>query len=144
SKYNKVTDNQAGQKGLNLDKIVDVNILTWLEDGMKAIMQFFYWIVGNWGVAIILLTVLVKAVLYPLSISSMKSMARMQTLTPKINELRAKYKETPQKMNLEMAELYRREKINPLGGCLPLLLQFPFFFAMYGLFSNHFDLRGAV
>jgi YidC/Oxa1 family membrane protein insertase len=68
----------------------------------------------------------------------------MQTLQPKIQELREKHKDNPQKMNAEMAELYKKEGVNPLGGCLPMLLQFPFFIAMFGLFNNHFDLRGAT
>ena len=68
----------------------------------------------------------------------------MQALNPKLTELKAKYKDNPQKLNAEMGELYKKEKINPLGGCLPILLQFPFFIAMYNLFNNHFDLRGAM
>jgi YidC/Oxa1 family membrane protein insertase len=69
---------------------------------------------------------------------------RMQSISPKIKELQVKYKDNPQKMNAEMAELYKKEGYNPLSGCLPMLLQFPIFFAMYNLFNNHFDLRGAM
>jgi YidC/Oxa1 family membrane protein insertase len=68
----------------------------------------------------------------------------MQELNPKIQEIREKYKDNPQKMNQQMSELYKKEGVNPLGGCLPLLLQFPFFIAMFGVFNNHFDLRGAT
>lgn len=145
AKYNKAEDNSAQQSGLKLDQIPDGgNPIWWLEEALKWIMGLFYRVIPNWGIAIILLTILVKAAVYPLSKKGMISMARMQTLNPKITELRAKHKDNPQKLNAEMAELYKKEKISPLGGCLPMLLQFPFFIAMYNLFNNHFDLRGAM
>jgi YidC/Oxa1 family membrane protein insertase len=74
----------------------------------------------------------------------MRSTARMQTLQPKMKELQAKYKENPQKLNQEMAALYKKEGVSPLGGCLPLLLQLPIFFALYNLLNSHFELRGAM
>ncbi len=143
-KYNRAEDNKAGQTDLNLKKIVDDDWLWWLSESMKWIMQIFYNLVGNWGVSIIMLTILVKVLLYPLTKKGMESTARMQALNPKMTELREKFKDNPQKMNAELADLYKKEKINPLGGCLPMLLQFPFFIAMYSLFNNHFDLRGAM
>lgn len=142
--YNSVDDNKAGQSNLNLEKVVDWDWLGWLSDGLKFLMQLFYWLIPNWGVSILLLTLLVKIVLFPLTKKSMESTAKMQALNPRLTELREKYADNPQKMNLEMAELYKKEKINPMGGCLPILIQFPFFIAMYNLFSNHFDLRGAM
>jgi YidC/Oxa1 family membrane protein insertase len=95
-------------------------------------------------VAILLLTLLVKLVLFPLTKKSSESTLRMQTLSPKIKEIQTKYKDNPTKMNTEMAELYKKEGYNPMSGCLPMLLQIPIFFAMYNLFNNHFDLRGAM
>ncbi|TVQ17189.1 MAG: membrane protein insertase YidC, partial [Spirochaetaceae bacterium] len=75
---------------------------------------------------------------------SYESNARMQAVQPKMAEIRERHKDNQQKQNEEMAKLYKKEGVNPLGGCLPMLAQFPFFLAMYGLFNNHFDLRGAV
>jgi YidC/Oxa1 family membrane protein insertase len=86
----------------------------------------------------------VKAVLFPLTKNGSVSAAKMQELQPKIKELQDKYKGNPQKLNQEMAEFYKKEGYNPMSGCLPLLIQFPIFIAMYNLFNNHFDLRGAM
>ena len=115
-----------------------------LENFLKAIMMFLYRIIPNYGIAIILLTVLVKAVMFPLTRKSSESTLRMQTLAPKIKEIQEKHKDNKQKMNLEMAELYKKEGYNPLSGCLPMIIQLPIFFAMYNLFNTHFDLRGAM
>jgi YidC/Oxa1 family membrane protein insertase len=142
--YNRADDNPSKMQDTRFDKLAGDNILGWLENILKAIMQWFTTIIPNWGVAIILLTILVKLLLFPLSHKAAKSTFRMQALQPRITALREKYKANPQKMNQEMAAIYKKEKINPLGGCLPLLLQFPFFFAMYSLFNNQFDLRGAM
>ncbi|GHV70139.1 membrane protein insertase YidC [Spirochaetia bacterium] len=115
-----------------------------LEAALKWLLTLFHRFVQNWGVAIILLTILVKVILFPLTKKSSESTLRMQTLAPKIKEIQAKYKDSPQKMNQEMAEFYKKEGYNPLAGCLPMLLQLPIFFAMYNLFNSHFDLRGAM
>jgi YidC/Oxa1 family membrane protein insertase len=114
-----------------------------LERILKQLLQVFHRIIPNYGVAIILLTLLVKIVLFPLTKKGSESTQRMQALAPRIKEIQDKYKENPQKMNAEMAEFYKKEGYNPLSGCLPMLLQIPIFFAMYNLFNNHFDLRGA-
>lgn len=119
-------------------------ILTPLENGLKWLLEFFYGIVHNWGVAIILVTVFVKLVMFPLTKKSSESTLRMQALAPKIKEIQEKYKGNPQKINQEMAEFYKREGYNPLSGCLPMLIQLPIFLAMFQLFSNHFELRGAM
>lgn len=145
SAYNDSDDNAYGLAGLNLDEAMDSRfLLGWLEDILKAALNLIYQAVPNYGVAIIILVFIVKALMFPLTKKSYESTARMQELQPKIQELREKYKDTPQKMNQEMAALYKKEGVNPLGGCLPLLLQLPFFIAMFGLFNNHFDLRGAT
>ena len=100
--------------------------------------------IPNYGIAIILLTILIKVVLFPITRKSYQSTAKMQELNPKIQEIKEKYKDNSAKMNQEMSALYKREKVNPMGGCLPMLLQFPIFIALYGLLNKHFELRGAV
>jgi YidC/Oxa1 family membrane protein insertase len=111
---------------------------------LKYVLDFFYLIIPNYGVAIILLTILIKVVFLPLTFKSSESTAKMAALNPKIQEIRTRLKAKPDKMNQEIAELYRREKINPLSGCLPLLLQMPIFFALYNLLNSYFELRGAM
>lgn len=145
TRYNNASDNSYGLSNLNLDEVLDSRpLLGWLEDILKLGLNMFYRIIPNYGVAIILLTILVKALLYPLTRKSFTSMKRMQELNPKMTELKEKYKNDQQKQQQALAELYRKEKVNPLGGCLPMLLQIPFFIAMFGVFNNSFDLRGAV
>jgi len=144
ARYENPEKNAFKRSGENLEKALEGNnILGWLETLLKWGMNFFNGIVHNYGVAIILLTILVRAVMFPLTFKGSKSQARMQELQPKIKELQDKYKGNPQKLNQEMAEFYKREGYNPLSGCMPVLLQFPIFIAMYALFNNHFDLRGA-
>lgn len=144
-RYEDAETNAFGAQNLGLDNIVDRRFLFgWLESILKWVLQMIVQVVPNYGIAIIILTVIVKALLFPLTHKSYESTSKMQTVQPKIQELREKHKDNPQKMNAEMAELYKKEGVNPLGGCLPLLLQFPFFIAMFGLFNNHFDLRGAT
>jgi YidC/Oxa1 family membrane protein insertase len=144
-RYSQASTNTWGLNNLKLSDVLDSRVLLgWLENILKFFLQLFYRVVPNYGVAIILVTILVKVVLYPLTRKSFQSTARMQQLAPKIEELRKKMKDNPTKLNQEMAALYKKEGVNPLGGCLPMLLQFPIFIAMYGLFNNHFDLRGAV
>jgi len=135
------------------DKIRSLNLR--LEDSLHLgltgnigkflliILKFFYGIVKNWGAAIILLTFLINIVLYPLSLKSLKSIKEMQALQPKIDAIRATYKDNPQKLNREIMELYRKHKINPMGGCLPILLQMPVFFALYKVLMRSIELRGA-
>ena len=145
NKYGSVDKNGFGVKDLHLDEVVDSGrLLGWLESILKAILVMFYRLIPNYGVAIILLTIVIKIVLFPFTHKSYESTAKMQELNPKIQEIREKFKNNPQKMNQEMAALYKREGASPLGGCLPLLLQMPVFFALYGLLNKHFDLRGAM
>ena len=114
-----------------------------LERVLKFFLQLFHSWIPNYGVAIILLTILVKIVTFPLTKKGSESTIRMQALAPKIKEIQEKNKGNPQKMQAEMAAFYKKEGYNPLAGCLPMLIQFPIFIAMFGLFNNHFDLRGA-
>jgi YidC/Oxa1 family membrane protein insertase len=137
--------NEFNLKDMNLTEAANTRgILAPLERLLKWLLLIFYKIVPNYGIAIILLTLLVKVVFFPLTKKGSAATSRMQALSPKIKELQEKYKGNPQKLNVEMAEFYKREGYNPLSGCLPMLLQIPIFFAMYNLFNNHFDLRGAM
>lgn len=142
--YQNADDNGFGIRELNLDVLIESSWIGWLEKILKGIMNFFYGLIPNWGVSIILLTILVKVLLYPLTRKSYESTAKMKELSPKIAAVKEKYPDDQQKQNQATMELYKKEKVNPLGGCLPILLQFPFFIAMFSLFNNHFDLRGAT
>jgi len=143
--YDDADLNGFGLADLGLEKALDSSSwLGWLENILKWLLQFFYNLVPNYGIAIILLTILIKVVLQPFSKKSMESTSKMQALGPQMEELKTKYKDNPTKLNQEMGELYKREKINPLGGCLPMVFQFPIFIALYGLLNKHFELRGAM
>ena len=108
--------------------------LMWLLDYLKGLS-------GSYGIAIILLTVIVRVVFWPVTQRANNSMRKMAKIQPKIKELREKYKERPQEMNAKMMELYREEKVNPVGGCLPILLQLPVFFALYSVLESAVELR---
>jgi YidC/Oxa1 family membrane protein insertase len=138
-------NNGFGLSNLELVSVASTSgILGPLETGLKWLLRLFQRFVHNWGIAIILLTLFVKVLFFPLTKKSSESTLKMQALSPKIKELQEKYKDNPQKLNAEMAEFYKKEGYNPVAGCLPMLLQIPIFFAMYNLFNNHFDLRGAL
>jgi YidC/Oxa1 family membrane protein insertase len=107
------------------------------------VLEFIYSLVHNWGLSIIILSLLVYALLYPLSLKQMHSMKEMQSLQPKIEEIRQAYKDNPKKMNVETMNLYREHKVNPLSGCLPLILQIPIFFALYQALIRFVSLKGA-
>jgi len=140
--------NQFGLFNAGLSKAANTSgfwsILNPLEVVLKWLLNLFYKMIPNYGLAIILVTIFVKVILFPLTKKSSEGTLRMQALAPKIKELQEKYKDNPQKMNAEMGALYKREGYNPLSGCLPMLIQIPIFFAMYNLFNNHFELRGAL
>ncbi|MDR1867281.1 MAG: membrane protein insertase YidC [Treponema sp.] len=137
--------NSFGLLGTDLIKVADTSgILAPVETALKWILQLFYRIIPNYGIAIIFTVLIVKVLFFPLTKKGSESTLRMQALSPKIKEIQTKHKNNPQKMNTEMAELYKAEGYNPLSGCLPMLLQIPIFFAMYNLFNTHFDLRGAM
>jgi YidC/Oxa1 family membrane protein insertase len=110
---------------------------------LLQLLGFFYSLVHNWGLAIIILSLSVYFLLFPLSIKQMRSMKEMQLLQPKIEALRNELKDNPQRLNKEIMELYKEHKVNPLGGCLPLLLQMPIFFALYQALIRSVALRGA-
>jgi YidC/Oxa1 family membrane protein insertase len=132
-------------RDLQLIKVANSSgFLAPIEALLKWLLVIFYKVIPNYGVAIILLTLLVKVIMFPLTKKSTDATLRMQSLSPKIKEIQDKYKDNPQKMNLEMSALYKKEGYNPLSGCLPMIIQMPLFFAMYNLFNTHFDLRGAM
>ena len=117
----------------------------WFCVPLLWLMNFFgTWLPGqNYGVAIILLTVLVKVVFYPLSLKSMRSMKAMQGLQPQLNALRSKYKSDPQRFQREQMEMFRKHGVNPMGGCLPMVVQIPIFYALYLTLQYSVELQGA-
>ena len=126
-----------------LDLTVDYGVLTFLSKPLYWLLAWYHGFVGNWGVAIILLTLTVKAVFYKLSETSYRSMAKMRKVSPRLKTLKERYGDDRQKMNQAMMELYKTEKINPMGGCLPILVQIPVFIALYWALLESVDLRQA-
>ena len=108
-----------------------------------SIMHLIHKVLPSWGLAIIFVSMIIYGATYPLTIKSMLSMKRMQDLAPKINSLKEKYKDNPQKMNAEMMDLYKKNKINPLGGCLPMILQMPIFIGLYQVLWRSVEFKGA-
>ena len=126
-----------------LDLTVDYGVLTFLSKPLYWLLAWYHGFVGNWGVAIILLTFTIKAVFYKLSETSYRSMAKMRKVSPRLKTLKERYGDDRQKMNQAMMELYKSEKINPMGGCLPILVQIPVFIALYWALLESVDLRQA-
>jgi YidC/Oxa1 family membrane protein insertase len=126
-----------------LDLTVDYGWLTVVAAPLFWLLQFLHKWVANWGVAIILLTVLIKAVFFPLSAASYKSMAKMKLVTPRMTKLREQYGNDRARLNQAMMELYKTEKINPLGGCLPIVVQIPVFISLYWVLLASVELRHA-
>ena len=135
-------DDELLKFGHNLVESHDMMLET-LAAPLLDLLRMIYGYVGNYGVAIIILTTIVRLVLFPLTFKGMKSMKRMQQLTPRMKKLQEKYKNNKEKLNKEMMELYRKNRVNPLGGCLPMLLQLPVFFALYSALSSAVELRHA-
>jgi len=126
-----------------LDLVVDYGWLTIVAWPLFAVLQFFHRWSENWGVAIILLTVTIKLLFFPLSAASYKSMAKMKLVTPRLTKIREMYGNDRAKMNQAMMELYKTEKINPLGGCFPIVVQIPVFIALYWVLLAAIELRHA-
>lgn len=127
----------------HLDLTVDYGWLWFLAGPIFWVMDQIHKLVGNWGVSIILVTLLIKLAFYHLSATSYRSTAKMQKLTPQLQRIREQYKDDRQKMSQETMALYRREKVNPLSGCLPMIVQIPFFFALYYVLIESVELRQA-
>ena len=112
------------------------NVLQPIIDGSNAILEFWYGIVGSWGVAIILLTFTIRLLILPLTFKSVKSMQKLQVLQPEMKKIQTRFKDDRQRMNQEMMKFYQENKVNPLGSCLPLLLQIPFFISLFYLLRS--------
>jgi len=126
-----------------LDLVVDFGWLTVIAKPLFWLLEKYHAISGNWGAAIVLLTITIKLVFFPLSAASYKSMAKMKLVTPRLTKIREMYGNDRQKMNQAMMELYKTEKINPLGGCFPILVQIPVFIALYWTLLAAIELRHA-
>ena len=135
--------NRLEELAPGLDLVVDYGWLTFLAKPIYWLLDLLYGLVGNWGWAIVLLTCIVKLILYPISAAGYRSMARMKEVTPRLKQLQDKYKDDKQRLNQAVMELYRKEKINPVGGCLPIFLQIPVFLALYWVLLGSVELRGA-
>lgn len=129
--------------GKNLDKAVNFGWTDIIARPLLYLLRFFYGYVHNYGVAIILLTILIKILFWPLTHKSYKSMKEMQKLQPMLAKLRQKYKDNKEQMNKEMMALYKTYKVNPMGGCLPMIIQIPVFFALYRILGDSIELRHA-
>ena len=127
----------------NLQLTVDYGVLTIIAEPLFWLLKWIHAIVGNWGWAIIFLTILIKLAFYKLSETSYRSMANMRRLAPELTRLKELYGDDKQKMNQAMMDMYKREKVNPLGGCLPILVQIPVFIALYWVLVESVQLRQA-
>jgi YidC/Oxa1 family membrane protein insertase len=126
-----------------LDRVADYGSLTMLAQPLFNALEWFHGITGNWGVAIIVVTFLLKLLFYPLSETSGRSMAKMKLLSPRIKNLQDTYKDDREKLGRAMMELYKREKVNPATGCLPMIIQIPVFFAFYQVLLESVEMRQA-
>src|SRR5574343_899480 len=126
-----------------LDLVVDYGWLTVVAAPIFWALEDIYKLVGNWGWAIVVLTILIKAVFYPLSAASYKSMAKMRVLTPRLMQLKERFADDKQRLNQEMMKLYQTEKDNPLGGCLPIMIKIPVFIALYWVLLGAVERRDA-
>jgi len=136
--------NELQKAGPSFGKALYFGKLTSISLVLLSVLNFFYGLSHNYGVAILLLTCCVSLLLFPLSFKSLKSMRKLQELQPQIEKIRLQHKDSPQKLNKEIMEMYRRYKVNPMGGCLPLFLQMPIFIALYQTLMRSVELKGAA
>jgi len=127
--------------GYDLARVVDFGFFKLLAKPLHTVLIFFYQYEGNYGVAIILLTIILKLIFWPLTQKSYVSMRAMQTLQPEMKRLREKYSGDKESLNKKMMELYKEHRVNPMGGCLPMLVQIPVFFALYKVLLGTIELR---
>ncbi|MDT8420914.1 MAG: membrane protein insertase YidC [Desulfuromonadales bacterium] len=129
--------------GYGFDRAIDLGFFSIIGQPLMVVLKFFHNYLGNWGFAIILLTVCIKALFWPLTQKSYTSMQSMQKLQPQMTKLREKYSSDKQRLNQEMMALYKENRVNPFGGCLPILIQIPVFFALYQVLLGSIELRHA-
>jgi len=126
-----------------LQNVIEYGWFTFIARPMYRVLSFFHGILGNWGWAIVLLTIIIRVILFPLTYKSMVSMAKMRELAPRMKELQEKYKDDKIRLQNEMMTMYREHGANPMSGCLPILVQIPIFFAFYRVLTNAIELKGA-
>ncbi|MCL2520410.1 MAG: membrane protein insertase YidC [Spirochaetaceae bacterium] len=144
NRYNNANNNAFGVSGFDLGRVMDQSAFLWpLERFLTWLLRLFYGLVGNWGFSILLVTLLIRIALFPLSLKGMLSAARMSELQPKLKEIQERFKGQPQELQKATMQLYQKEGVNPMAGCFPLLLQMPILFAMFGIFNRYFDFRHA-
>lgn len=129
--------------GVKMEEAIDYGWFTIVAIPILYLLKFFYGLIHNYGIAIILLTIFVKLLLHPINVKSLKSMKAMQTLQPRLKEIQKKYAGDKQKINAETMQLFKSHKVNPMGGCLPMLLQFPIYIALYKVLWNSIELYHA-
>lgn len=129
--------------GVNLEKSVDYGWFGFVAIPILWLMIFFHKIIPNWGIAIIVLTFFIKLLLHPINVKAMQSMKAMQKLQPRLKELREKYRDNKEKLNMEMMLMFKTHKVNPMGGCLPMLIQMPVYIALYKVLYNAIELYHA-
>jgi YidC/Oxa1 family membrane protein insertase len=136
-------ENKLAALAPGLDLVKDYGWLTVLSKPLFWLLDKLYGFIGNWGWAIVALVVLLKIAFYWLNATAYRSMAKMKSITPRVTEMRERYKDKPQQMQQEMMRIYREEKVNPLGGCLPIVVQMPFFIALYWVLLSTVEMRNA-
>lgn len=142
--YNSSEKNIWNLSGLRLTESLNSNgWLGWLETILKWIMEVINKVVHNWGVSIIIMTILIKLAMFPMTRNQSMSTLKMQEIQPKVQAVQTKYKDNPQRMQQEMAKVYQEVGYNPMSGCLPMLVQFLILWSMYNLFNNYFEFRGS-
>lgn len=113
-----------------------MDVFAWITHGMAQILDLLHGLTGSYGIAIILLTLLIRLATYPLTLKQTESMLRMRAIAPKVQEIQKKYKDRPEEYQKRVMQLYRENGVNPLGGCLPLLVQLPFLWALFAVLRN--------
>ena len=136
-------DGRLAALNIGLEHVIDFGFFSIVARPLFWVLKFFYQFLGNYGWAIILITIVTRIPFIPLMTKSQKSMKKLQAIQPLMNEIKEKYKKDPQKQQAEMMGLYKKHKVSPLGGCLPMLLQIPVFLALYQVLLRAIELRGA-
>ncbi|MBL8278436.1 MAG: membrane protein insertase YidC [Pelomonas sp.] len=136
-------ENNLAKLAPGLERVKDYGVLTIIAEPLFWLLDKLHGFIGNWGWTIVALVLLLKIALYGLNASAYKSMAKMKALAPRINDLKERYKDKPQEMQQEMMRIYREEKVNPIGGCLPIFAQMPIFMALYWVLLSTVEMRQA-